>query len=152
MTVIDLRMVASLATAAYAHGDRMCGAIADHYDITRRDAKTLLTRARRAGHDIPMDRRGPQGTLRHGTRYHYRKGCRCDACTAANRRHQQEQQARRGVGRANPGRPPVERGAVRCSCGQQCKDRTALGAHTWSAHNRWPTDAERVIIAEQVAA
>jgi hypothetical protein len=37
MTVIDLRMVASLATAAYAHGDRMCGAIADHYDITRPD-------------------------------------------------------------------------------------------------------------------
>ena len=90
--------------------------------------------------------------LRHGTRYHYRKGCRCDECTAANRRHQQEQQARRGAGRANPGRPPVERGAVRCSCGQQCKDRTALGAHTWSAHDRWPTDAERVIIAEQVAA
>lgn len=49
-------------------------------------------------------------------------------------------------------RPPVERGAVRCSCGQQCANRTALGAHTWSAHDRWPTDAERVIIAEQVAA
>ena len=152
MTVIDLRMVASLATAAYTHGDRMCGAIADHYDITRRDAKTLLTRARRAGHDIPMDRRGPQGTLRHGTRYHYRKGCHCDACVAANRAHQLEQQARRGAGRANPGRPPVERGAVRCSCGQQCANRTALGAHCWSQHDRPPTDAERVIIAEQVAA
>ena len=34
MTAVDLRMVASLATAAYTHGDRMCGAPSTTANIT----------------------------------------------------------------------------------------------------------------------
>ena len=94
--------------------------------------------------------------LRHGTRYHWRKGCRCLECTAAARAHAQAQNERRRYGREAhpaPGRPGTNvDGACVCSCGQQCPSRKALGAHCWAAHNRWPSDAERIILAAKAAA
>ena len=46
----------------------------------------------------------------------------------------------------------VADGPCVCSCGQRVRNRTALGAHTWAAHDRWPTDAERVGQHQAVAA
>lgn len=87
---------------------------------------------------------------RHGTRYHWRKGCRCHECHDAIKRHAADmnEKRRNGTAKRTVGRPSVAGvGPVRCACGQKCPNRTALGAHTWTAHDRPPTDTERTIIA-----
>lgn len=81
----------------------------------------------------------------HGSRYRYRKGCHCDECTAANRAYWDAENARRrpNRGKAKTGPKVVADHPVRCSCGEELPSRTALGAHTWEAHDRPPTNIER---------
>lgn len=89
--------------------------------------------------------------LRHGTRYHFRKGCHCTECAGADRAHNDEWAARRRK-HDQPGRPPSRiDGPCRCACGHDCPNRTALGRHTWARHERPPTDAERALTVEVAA-
>ena len=82
--------------------------------------------------------------IEHGTRGGYDR-CKCDICRAYNT-------ARRATDRATAraSQPavaaPVPAVVVRCSCGQLCPSRTALGKHTWAKHTRPPTDRERIIL------
>lgn len=51
--------VALVATAAHQAGQPIADAVADHYDLERRAATKLISRARQAGHPIPHDTPGP---------------------------------------------------------------------------------------------
>ena len=87
--------------------------------------------------------------INHGTPGGYQR-CKCATCRAGHAARRAEQRSR--LGRQETLGPRSTPGAVRCSCGQACTNRTALGKHCWKQHDRPPTDLERIILTEQVAA
>ena len=149
----DYAEVAALARIADAAGQRMSVALAAHYGMKPTVANSLLSRVRRAGHDIPAGKRGPRvgehyiapcGTP--GAYYRHRKaGENCQVCREANTAYRTARKRAERIGNPLPGVSVVD-GRVRCSCGVECPNRTALGRHTWARHDRWPTDAERVVL------
>lgn len=82
------------------------------------------TRAGRANY------KAPRRTINHGTARGY-EACKCAICRAGNAARRAEQRSR--LGRQESLGPRSTPGAVRCSCGQVCATRTALGKHCWAA-------------------
>lgn len=54
----DTDELVTLARWAIEHGERVAYVVANRYGITERYATHVVSRARRAGHDIPFDYRG----------------------------------------------------------------------------------------------
>jgi hypothetical protein len=53
---------------------------------------------------LPPKRKGRAPTAGHGSRGKYTRGCRCDACTAAQARYQASWKAKREAGKTTPRR------------------------------------------------
>ena len=126
--------VAAIAAAAHTAGQSMAHTVAEHYGCSYGAARMAIYRARDAGQVVPFVSR--RRTLDVDARA---------ALVADRERRNAEREARRV-------RAPQDRQPVRCSCGQTCTTRTALGTHCWKQHDRPPTDLERIILTEQVAA
>lgn len=145
--------VANICFTAAEADERMSYAVAEHYGIPRTTANSLIKRARNAGHPIPAGHKiGPRANsiLDCGTPEGHRKHVRdgdpeCIPCADAFKLWNRNRRAERKRVKTG-GKPLVADGRVRCACGQVCPNRTALGKHTWAKHDRWPTDAERVVL------
>lgn len=128
--------IAAVAIAAIERGDPMIPAVAAHFGCSNGAARAAIRQARQAGQPIPLRSAGRPPSDAQKAR----------TATAARNA------VLRASGEYGSLGPRSTPGPVRCSCGQVCKSRTALGAHCWALHDRWPSDAERVILVEQAVA
>ena len=129
--------IAHVALAAHARGESMITALVAYYGCTRAAARAAISRTRLAGHPLPLG-------------YHAKRILTAEQLAERQAAHEARRE-RRLLREARPP-APVERQPVRCACGLLLANRTTLGKHTWGAHDRAPSDRERIIIGEQVAA
>lgn len=79
----------------------------------------------------------------------------CQVCKDANNARRRAVRAKSTGNPVGGTRPRVHTpadSACQCECGVVVRNRTALGRHTWKAHDRWPTDRERILLADKAAA
>lgn len=146
-------VIARIARDAWVDDQSMARAVAAYFEVSEQSARSLISRARLAGFDIPKQLGWNSGTplAECGTPGAYRRHLKageepCEACRADNA-------ARRRRYR-NTGSevvpvdddfvaPQVSSVVLQCECGWTTDNATAMGWHARSIHNRQATVAER---------
>lgn len=113
----DQAAVASVAIRAFGHGP-MTLAVAEHFQVSRRNASALISRSRKAGHPIPRD-----------------LYCWTPAPYSVNPREFTPKESK-----------AINTSELACACGWSCSidgGGQRLAHHTLTEHGRRPSQVER---------